>query len=51
MSDQMKENERTKEAIEKENEFLKEEVIGKGVETPNHDKENMKTDTEKSIED
>ena len=50
MNDQIKENERVKKALEKENEFLKEEVLGKGADKTNPDQENIKTDTEKSLE-
>lgn len=51
MSDQKLENERVKKALEKENKFLKEEVLGKGADTNLSDKENLKTETEKSLED
>ena len=51
MTNQKQENERTKEAYQKENEFLKKEVIGKGADSTEPDRENIKTDIEKSIED
>lgn len=51
MIDQKQENERTKEAFDRENKFLKDEVMGKGVDTDNQPKENLKTEIEKSIED
>lgn len=52
MKDQIKENERVRKALDKENDFLKEEVLGKGADTAvPPDRQNIKTETEKSIED
>lgn len=49
--DYTKDNERAKEAIAREEEFLKEEVIGKGVESSTaDDRENEKTNLEKTSE-
>ncbi|MDP7320533.1 MAG: hypothetical protein QF441_07985 [Bacteriovoracaceae bacterium] len=47
--DYTKENRRVKEAIEKENDFLKDEVLEHGADT-NDDLETTKTNTEHSFE-
>ena len=49
--DYKKDNELAKEAIERENEFLKNDVIDQGADTAvSDDMENEKTDIEKSSE-
>lgn len=52
MKDQIKENERIKKAYEKENDFLKNEVIGKGSTTGEDDNlQNEQSNLEGNIED
>ncbi len=46
----LKDNETAKKAIQKEEEFLKEDVIGKGAEADGHLVQNDHTEIEKTLE-